>query len=365
MNNITWVGLDVHKDTTFFAILRPGESVPIEGELKTCPSGILKMLRKNGKLAEMRVCYEAGPCGFDLKRSLDKAGVHCDVIAPSLIPVKAGERIKTDRRDAVKLARFYRAGELTVVRVPTPEEEAVRDLCRCRESVKENLTRARHRLTKFLLRHGRIFREGKTWTKRHWTWVKAQSFEDSNLQATVNAYVLHVEQAMENSRMLDSELDRVAESDGWKERVRRLTAFRGIARLTALVLLAEIGDFARFDHPKSLMAYLGLVPSEYSSGARRRQGSITKTGNSHARRVLVEAAWKYQHRPSMQGALKKRLEGQPKEVIELSRKAQERLYRRYRSLVSRNKRNTVAVVAIARELAGFVWSMMTKPELAA
>jgi transposase len=365
MKDITWVGLDVHKDMTFFAILRPGESVPIEGELKTCPTLILKMLRKNAKPSDLRVCYEAGPCGFDLWRSLDKAGVHCDVIAPSLIPVRAGERIKTDRRDAVKLARLYRAGELTAVRVPTPEEEAVRDLCRCRERTKEDLTRARHRLSKFLLRHGRIFREGKAWTKRHWTWVKAQSFEDTNLTATVNAYILHTEQAMENLRMLDSELDRVAESDGWKERVSRLTAFRGIARLTALVLLAEIGDFTRFANPKSLMAYLGLVPSEYSSGARRRQGSITKTGNSHARRVLVEAAWKYQYRPSMQGALKKRLEGQSKEVVEHSRKTQERLYRRYRSLVSRGKRSTVATVAVARELAGFIWSMMTKSELAA
>lgn len=351
MDDTTWIGLDVHKATTNFAILRPGDETLLEGQIVTETTKIERLLKKHADGTSIRCCYEAGPCGYELKRRLEAAGIACEVVAPSLIPSKPGERIKTDRRDAAKLVRLLRAGDLTAIRVPSEAEEAVRDLCRCREDAKEDLTRARHRLSKMLLRRGRTYRDGKAWTKRHWDWIRGQRFDDVNAQACLDSYVVSVEQTMERIKGLDAEIERVTESEAWRAPVGRLSAFRGISKAGALVLASEIGDFRRFGHPKALSGFVGLVPSEFSSGRQRRQGSITKTGNAHVRRVLVEAAWHYRHRPGMGRALQARLKDQPEGARQLAWKAQERLHRRFSRLVSRGKRSTVATVAVARELA--------------
>lgn len=281
-------------------------------------------------------------------------------MAPALIPQKPGERIKTDRRDARKLVRLYRAGALTPIRVPTPDEEAVRDLVRAREDVRRDLTAARHRLAKFLLRHGRLFTHGKNWTERFWQWLRTQPFDHPAQGVTFDHYVLQVHHLEERRAALEREIGAVAATQPYQPAVARLACLRGISTLSAMTLLAEIQDFRRFEHPRQLMAFLGLVPSEHSSGSKERRGGITKTGNSHARRILVEAAWAYRHPPTLGPRTRRLLADQPPELIAQVRKAQLRLHKSYARLVGRGKRPQVAVTAVARELCGFVWALMAR-----
>lgn len=357
----THVGLDVHKKDIFVALLAPGTDEFVEWKLRNEPRAVRRLAKRLRREAsgELHCVYEAGPCGYALQRQLVKEGVPTDVVAPSLIPVKPGERIKTNRRDARKLAISLRAGMLTVVHPPTESEEAVRDLCRCREDAREDLTRARHRLSKMLMRRGFVYRRGKNWTQRHRRWLLSLEFEDLATRSVFEDYLTAVEQGEERIRTLEGRLEETAQEEPYRERVGWLRCFRGIETVTAMTILAELHDFRRFTDPRRLMAYLGLVPSEHSSGEKDRRGAITKAGNSHARRVLVEAAWHYRHRPAVGLKLRQRREGQPREVIALADRAQRRLHRRFHRLVlASGKAPQKAVVAIARELVGFLWAAL-------
>jgi transposase len=355
-----WVALDVHKFSIVAATLPPSGSTPELHRIETTPAAIRRFIERLGGPEGLAVGYEAGPGGYDLLRLLTRLGVACDVIAPSLVPVRAGERVKTDRRDARKLVRLYRAGELRFVAPPSPEHEGLRDLVRCRDDIRRARTAARHQLAKQLLRHGRIYREGKkAWTKQHIAWVRRQTLEHPLAQRALEHARAHLDGLDAQLAAIDAELARIASSLPWRDPVRWLCAFRGIGYRTALGLLAEIGDWRRFRHPRELAAYLGLVPSEYSSGEQRHRGHITKTGNQHARRLLIEAAWHYQH-PPRRGAADPDV---PPEVAARAWTAQVRLHHRHRALTSHGKRSTVATVAVARELAGFLWAAMTRQPL--
>jgi transposase len=281
------------------------------------------------------------------------------VIAPSLIPVKPGERIKTDRRDARKLLSLFEAGLLTEVHAPTQEEEAIRDLCRCREDLKEDLQRARNRLVKMLLRRGAIY-SGTAWTKTFRAWLKEQRFEGASDQVVFDDYFLAIEQLEQRLATLDEQLERAAAEPAYSKQVAWLRCFRGIDTVTALTVLAELHGVDRFDSPRQLGAYLGLVPTEHSSGDSKRRGSITKAGNAHVRRVVIEAAWHYRHRPAVGRTLKRRREGQPARAIAIADAAQQRLYRRFKRLDERGKPRTKTVVALARELVGFIWAAVNE-----
>jgi transposase len=283
--------------------------------------------------------------------------VSCDVIAPALIPRKAGERIKTDRRDARKLAELLRAGLLTVVRPPTPEEEAVRDLCRARDDAREDLQRCRHRLGKLFLRRG-LHYPGRNWTRRHREWIDSLAWTHTAERAVVDDYLLAIDHTEARVVELDAQLTEIAQREPYREPVGWLRCFRGIDTLSAMLILAELHDFRRFASPRALMAYLGLVPGEHSSGETHRRGRITRTGNALVRRVLVEIAWHYQHRAGVGRALKRRREGQPSRVIAIADKAQQRLCRRFRRLAATHKPPPKVAVAVARELAGFVWAAL-------
>jgi transposase len=357
---ITHVGLDVHSGRVVIGRLDGAAREPVVSAIPNEEKAIRRTFRRLGRdTYELRCCYEAGPCRFDLYRLLATMGIACEVVAPALIPIKAGDRVKTDRRDAAKLARLYRAGELTMVHVPTSDQEAVRDLVRAREDVRKDLTAARHRLSKFLIRHGRLYVDGKNWTERYWRWLRTQSFERECERITFEHYVLRVEHLVERRAVLERDITRMATAEPYAIAVNKLTCLRGLSILSAMVLLSELHDFRRFTSPRQLMAFVGLVPSEYSSGGKERRGGITKTGNSHARRILVEAAWSYRHRPAYGPRVTEALRHQPAETAGYARKAQLRLHRRYARLVSRGKRPQLVVTAVARELCGFVWGLMT------
>jgi transposase len=325
---------------------------------------VRKTFKKLAKRGELRVCYEAGPCGYEFWRLLQKVGISCEVIAPSLIPRRPGDKVKTDRRDACKLARYYRAGELTVIRVPSDDEEAARDLLRCREDLGEDLNRQRHRLLKFLLRHGRVFGEGDHWTQRHWTWLKAQRFEQVSAQRVYDEYLAQVDASGQRRDALDREIEQLATTEPYKASVERLKSLRGVGTLTAMILLTEIGDFRRFTTPRELMNFVGLTPGVHESAGKGHGLGITKTGNGHVRRVLVEAAWQYARKPQMPSMIARRCAGQSPEILHQAREAQLRLNSRYRHLVERGKKKPVAAIAVARELVGFVWAVMVKPAAA-
>ena len=303
------------------------------------------------------VCYEAGPCGYALQRQMTTTRVACQVIAPALIPRKPGERIKTNRRDARKLAELFRAGLLTEVRPPTPEDEAVRDLCRARDDARENLQRCRHRLGKLLLRRGLHF-SGRNWTKDHRRWIESLEWTHAPERVVVDDYLLAIDHLEARLIELDARLTEIAQTDPYREPVGWLRCFRGIDTLTAMLMLAELHDFRRFQSPRALMAYVSLVPGEDSSGEKHRRGRITRTGNALVRRLLVETAWHYQHRPSVGVALTRHRKGQPGRVIAIADKAQQRLCRRFRRLAEHHKPAPKIAVAIARELAGFLWAAL-------
>jgi transposase len=356
---ITHIGLDVHAERIVIASLEGTAREPVVRDIPNDPKVVRRTFRRLAATAyELRVCYEAGPCGYEVFRLLESMGISCEVVAPALIPVKAGDRVKTDRRDAAKLARLYRAGELTAVTVPTSDQEATRDLVRAREDVRKNLIAARHRLSKFLIRHGRRFADGKNWTQRFWAWLRTQTFEREGERLTFEHYVGEVEHLLDRRARLEREIERIAKTKPYAVAVSKLSCLRGISVLSAMALLTEIHDFRRFDTPRKLMAYVGLVPSEYSSGGKERRGAITKTGSSHARRILVEAAWSYRHRPAFGPRAVQALRDQPREIVDYARRAQVRLHKRFRQLVGRGKRSHIAVTAVARELCGFTWGIM-------
>jgi transposase len=353
--------MDVHKKAINVAMLIPGEPQPLEWQVANEPAGIRQLARKLRAKAtgEIVTCYEAGPCGYAVQRQLLAQEVRCLVIAPSLIPIKPGERIKTDRRDARKLAELLRAGLLTEVAPPTPADEALRDLCRCREAVRQDLTRARHRMAKFLLRRGFLYTAGqRAWGTRHRQWLHTLRFEQGPDQETFDTYLLALDQLEERLRGLDAKLAEFAAQESYREPVAWLRCFRGIDTVTAVSLVAELHDFRRFRSARALMAYLGLVPSEYSSGEDRRQGSITRAGNNHVRRLLVESAWHYRHRPEVGLTLRQRRQGQPARIIALADRAQDRLWRRRARMTARGKHHNKVVVALARELVGYLWAAL-------
>jgi len=359
----TYVALDDSKRKIVAGISRPGDAQPELRESANDPRLIRRLferLKREGRA--VAACYEAGVSGYDLYRQITALGVECVVIAPALTPRRPGQRIKTDRRDAAKLVRLFRAGELTAIHVPAEAEEAVRDLVRCRDDLRRDVLRWRHRVLKLLARHGRAYLAGKNWSQAHWRWIREQRFDQPPLQRAFEATVFTLEQALARQAELDKELEAVAGTAPYREPVGWLRCFRGIDTLSAIILLAEVVDFQRFRRPRELMAYLGLVPSEYSSGETQRRGALTKAGNSHARRVLVEAAWHYRHRPTIGRALAGRSQGQPDEIVGQAWRAQQRLHRRYRHLIGHGKRTPVAVAAIARELVGFIWAAMTRHE---
>jgi transposase len=357
---VTFIGMDVSKNSIAIALLRPGEQVPLEQTIANTPEAVRKQLRRWGDPATLRVCYEAGPTGYELQRQLAAAGIDCAVIAPALIPKRPGQRVKTDRRDARMLCRLHRAGELTAVRIPGPEEEIVRDLVRAREDQTEDILRARHRTTKLLLRHGRAYREGKGWTAKHLRWIREQQFDSALLVSLVDHHLAVIETRLAQRSALDAEIAAITRSEPYAEAVRRLSCLRGIKELSALTLLVEVGDFTRFATARHFMGFTGLTASERSSGERRRQGAITKTGNAHLRRILVEAAWAAQRRPTFGVEFRRRVAGQSPDVVQYVMRAQQRLHRRYWRIAQRGKPSQVATVAAARELAGFIWGLMTE-----
>jgi transposase len=355
----TYVGIDAHKKDLFVAMLMGQETVPVTWQLANEPQAVRRLLRKLERAAPgpVHVFYEAGPCGYALQRQLTTPRVSCDVVAPALIPRKPGERVKTNRRDARKLVELGRAGVLTAVHPPTPEEEAVRDLVRARDDAREDLGRARHRLGKLLLRRG-LHYGGRNWTRAHRRWIEALVWAQAAERAVVEDYLLAIDHLEARLIALDRQLTDIAVQDPYREPVAWLRCFRGIDTLTAIMILAELHDFRRFASPRALMAYLGLVPSEHSSGERHCRGRITRAGNSLVRRLLVEAAWHYQHRASVGPALTRRRQGQPARVIAIADKAQQRLCHRFRTLTAQHTLRSKIAVAVARELAGFLWATL-------
>lgn len=353
-DNVVHVAFDASAAALVAAVLRPGEESATTERLANDEPAVRRFVRGFPEPGRLRVCYEAGPTGYELQRLLSSLGVRCVVVAPSLIPTAPGNRVKTDKRDARHLVRQFRAGELTAIRVPTPAEEAVRDLCRARGDAVEDLTRAKNRLEAFLLRHGRVYRTGSTWTFKHRYWLAAQSFDDPALTVTFGRYRVTVECREAERAAIEADLAHYLEEDPFAAPVRRLAAYRGVDRLGALVLQAEVCDWRRFAGVGAAGAFCGLVPSEYSSGASVHRGSLTHAGNAHLRRQLVEAAWAYRFGPSLGPALRRRQEGVAPETQARAWAAQVDLCRRFRRLDAKKSVRGVVVAAIARQLVGYL-----------
>lgn len=357
-----YLGLDVHKDSITVAVLPMGAAAPTHVDRLSSDLG--KLRRYCERLAahgEIRACYEASGAGYVVQRAMSSWGYACDVIAPSLIPTKPGAQRKNDKRDAIQLARLYRAGELTTVRVPTEAEERVRDVVRCRETFRREILKSRHYILKFLARRGFVYRDGKNWTSTHYEWLRQLAQATSPLarhdRMVFSEYLGLLEYKVSRRDELDRQIAELALTPALADAVARLQCFRGIELQAAMVLATELVDWRRFESPRQLMAYLGLVPREHSSGDRERRGSLTKAGNAHCRHVLVQAAWAYRHQPKVGIALKRRQQGQSPQVISHAWKAQHRLHKLYQRLAFR-LRPQIAVVAVARELVGFLWAVM-------
>lgn len=362
-----FVGLDVHAETIAVAVAEPGRGGEVRslGTIPNRPEAVRKLVQRLGGAKTLQTCYEAGPTGYVLYWQLTEMGVDCEVVAPTLVPEKAGDRVKTDRRDAIKLARCFRAGELTRVWVPDTAHEALRDLVRAREAAKKDQLRARHRMSKFLLRAGRRPSDKiDTWSSRYMQWLRGVTFEHPARQATIVDYLGELDHVAERLLRLEQAIDDAVTSapEVLRAVIDGLQALRGIAKLTATTLAVEVGNFSRFEHPKKLMGYAGMTPSEYSTGKSKRKGAITKAGNAHLRRVLVESAWSYRHRPAKGHALRVRQRELSPELVEIGWKAQHRLHRRYAALQGKGKPHTKVTTAIGRELLGFVWAIAVRVE---
>jgi transposase len=349
----------VHKATIAVSVADAnGGEVRYVGEIANTPEAIEKLVRQLRKGdAHLSFCYEAGPCGYGIYRQLSDLGWDCQVVAPSLIPRKAGERVKTDRRDSLMLARLHRAGALTAVWVPDDAQEGLRDLTRAREDMKHLQRQAKQRLSAFLLRYGKCYSGKSNWTQAHYRWLEQQKFGQPVQQIVFQEYVDTVKALSKRIDGLDTQLERVANESVFWPVIEGLMAPRGVNLLTAMTVVAEIGDLRRFDSAPQLMAYLGLVPSEHSSGATRSRGAITKTGNAHVRRVLVEASWTYRHPARKTAHLQRRAERTSEAVQDIAWKAQKRLCARYRLMEGKGKLKVQACTAVARELTGFIWAI--------
>lgn len=368
MKRIKFVGLDVHAETIAVAVAEQEGEVRSLGEIGNREESVRRLVKKLGPVEDLRFCYEAGPTGYVLYWQLTALGANCAVIAPSLVPVKSGDRVKTDRRDALKLARNHRAGELTAVWVPDGAHEALRDLVRAREAARKDQLRARHRLSKYLLRHGRRpSLEIKRWTAAYLEWVKREvHFEQRAQEFTLLDYLHEVEHLGARIARLDGQIEEAVKWAPAKMRavIAGLQALRGVAQISAVTIVAELGEISRFSRARQLMGYGGIVASEHSSGGSVRRAGITKTGNAHLRRIVVESAWSYRHRPGVGVTLRRRQEKVSQEIKEIAWKAQHRLHARYRKMMARGKNKNVVVTAVGRELLGFIWAIGVKIEAA-
>jgi len=352
------LAMDVHKSSISLVVLEPGCTTPADDRIGTDDDSLRRLIGRFNEPRRVWACYEAGPTGYELARTLRSAGMHCEVIAPSLIPTRQGDRVKTDKRDARRLAQLFRAGQLTSVSVPGAAEEAVRDLCRARADMVIDRTRARHRLGKFLLRHGRVFRDGDSWTLRHEAWIRAQRFDEPALNETMAHYQATLTARDAAVAAIEADLVQWCGRAPFADGVRRMAAYRGVTELGGLTLASEVFDWRRFPTAGLFMGFTGLTPSESSSGQRIRRGGITHAGNTHLRAQLVEAAWAYKSKPSVGVTMKRRHEGLDPAVLARAWTAQMRLCAKFRRLDARKSNRKVVVTAIARELAGFLWAEM-------
>ena len=358
--HIIWVGLDVHKDSIVAAILRGATENAEVIRLNSDLMKVRKLLRRLSQVGNVRACYEASGLGYVVQRVLTNDGFHCDVIAPSLIPRKPGDRRKNDRLDAINLAKLYRGGYLTSVTVPNEEQESLRSLVRLRTSTTEQVQDTKRRIGGILLSQGHVFRGTKSaWTKKHREWLSKLRTElgDGPMATVIRVELEQLEYLETKLRSLDAEIEGYARREPYREIVEALCCLRGVKVLTAMVLITEIGDVRRFRSPRSLMAWVGLIPKERSSGSRERKGPITKTGNTHVRRILIEAGWHHRHRSGANLVLNRRRQGQPADIVAIAVKAQHRLSKKFRQLSLRKHPNK-AVTAVARELCGFIWAIM-------
>jgi transposase len=360
-----YVGLDVSKEKIAVAVADEGREaaryVGMFAHTEKAVRKLIQTLTKEG--ATLEVCYEAGPTGYELYRLLTRMGIECVVIAPSLIPSRPGDRVKTDRGDALKLAQLLRSGELQSVYVPTEADEELRDLVRAREDSKENLLRAKNRLTKFLLRHGISGPQGvRRWSTKYWDWLHALKLDSSIQQMVLQEYIHTIQEEMLRLERLEKRMAQEAQSGPRASIITALQVLRGVALITAVTLVAEVGSFLRFPKGSSFMGYTGLVPSEYSTGQTTRRGATTKTGNRHVRRAAVEAAWSYRYQPALKGNLLKRQKGQSAEVCAMAWHAQVRLHEKYRAMLGRGMNKNKIMTAIARELSGFIWAIACQIE---
>jgi transposase len=353
------LAMDVHKNTISTGLLEPGSTSTVLDKISADDESVRRLIARLDDPAQVWACYEAGPTGYELARTLRRVGIRCEVIAPSLIPTRQGDRVKTDKRDARRLAVLFRASQLTSVRVPTVAEEAVRDLCRARADMVIDRTRARHRLGKFLLRHGRVWRGGDNWTLKHEAWIRAQRFDERALNETFAHYQATLTAREAAVDAVEADLVPWRDREPFADAVHRLAAYRGITELGGLTLASEVCDWRRFPTAGLFMGFTGLVPSESSSGDRTSRGGITHAGNTHLRTQLVEAAWAYKSRPQVGAVLNKRQDGLDPAVVARAWAAQLRLCGKFRRLDARKTNRKVVVTAIARELAGFVWAEMT------
>lgn len=363
--SLRFIGLDVHKDSIVIAVAENGrEPAYVHSEIPNDWCILRKTLKRLASGRLLRCCYEAGPCGYGLYRKMKEAKIDCILVAPSLIPVQSGNRIKTDRRDARKLAHFLRSGDLTEIFIPDEEAEAIRDLERAREDAKKAQHVARRQLGNFLLRHDRRWNDSN-WTRKHLDWIRRQKFQHQAQQRVLVDYLKSVDEATEREEQLVKDLAELVRQTELYPLITALQAFRGIRLITAVTIAAELVDLQRFGSPRQLMAFLGLVPSEHSSGLTQRRGKITRTGNTHVRRILVEAAWSYHYQPRMSKAILARNKGVSPGVQRLAWKAQKRLHKRLYYLINKGKSSQKAITAVARELAGFIWAVGQEPALLA
>lgn len=360
-----FVGLDVSKDSISVGVADAGREAPrYLGKIANTPEAVRKLVGQLGEDSHLEICYEAGPTGYWLYRHLKQMDISCIVVAPSLIPVRQGDKVKTDRRDALRLAQLLRAGELTPVWVPNEDDECLRDLVRARKDAREDLVRARNRINHFLLRNNRVPAQGvRRWSTKYREWLDKLKWENRAAQAAYQEYLHTITEIEGRIKRLEAMIHTEATESKHAPVIQALQTMRGVKEVTAVTLVAEIGQFSRFRNPKQLMAYAGLVPVESSSGPSRWQGRITKTGNGNVRWIVTEAAWSYRYKPAVKGDIRRRQKGQTPQVQDIAWKAQNRLHRKYRRMTSRGKAPCIAVTAVAREFLGFAWAIACQVEL--